>query len=606
MWPAPSWRGRHVEFARDVLGIRSLASHQKEDLDDYYSRERVEMAVCTGQKQGKTETLIVIILFDFATEAKLNGFIYGPKLEWIDEAIWPRLSIAATSACYPCAACRPAHEAWCDLVEADPLDETPRPERCSNCSPLIPSEPNDPAHPEKGRASDWIDAQTSAGGLHAPDGRAVRGYAARKLGGKGGLSGKVRFYCDESSDIDDATRDTIGGNLSGGGKVVAYGNMLYRHGWFYRAFGSEKGRYTKVVQRSSRLSPNCRGRIEWSDGAITENGRWIRFPGGTDKRPPGLVDCPHQVDDRPVRGMANRDGIEANLRAWKGTDLIGARVDAIPPAIVEGQFVGSEVVREAESKWSPSDDGTGVLQFGVDVGRARDPLAIAERRGRKIRQIYAEVLGEEDHCRGVEILMGMVRERRRPHERRPRIVFDETGPEGSRFGKELRRYVAASKDPRDDVEIIGVQFGHPPRNRKLFDKRRDELTHGFAAWLKAGGAIPPDGELEAEIEATVGARVEVSYGASGMKWEVIRYVDNDTLRKTLGRSPNRLDACKLAVVDVDGDDVAPEEQRPEPVQAGASAPRSLVAAVETDDPDVAEFNPMAAADNALQALWGYQ
>ena len=584
VWPARSWKKRHAEFARDVLGIRSLASHQIQILDEYYRSERAEVVACTGQKMGKTEVEIIAELFDFATEPGLNGFIFGPKLEWIDEAQWPRFVLAALGAYYPCASCVHAHRAWCALVEENPFDETPRPERCLNCSPLIPSVWKDPDCPEKGRVSDWLDPHSAAGGLRAPDGRVIRGYASRKIGGKGGLSGNVRFYLDESSDIDDETREAIAGNMAGGGKLLAFGNMLRRRGWFYRAFKGEEKRYTRAYKRSSRLSPNCHGRITWSDGITTEN----------------------STSDRPVRGMADREGIEANLRAWKGTELIAARIDAEPPAILEGQLIPSATVVEAARDWTPDDNSTGILQFGVDVGRARDPLAIAERRGRKVLSIYAEVLGEEDHSRGVEILMGMVRARRRPHERSPRIVFDETGHEGARFGRELRRYVSASSNPLDQVEIIGIQFGHPPRNRKLFDKRRDELAHGFAVWLKTG-SVPPDGELEAEIEATIGERVEVSYGSSGMKWEVLRVVDNDTLRKTLGRSPNKRNACELAVLDVDGDEAPPEDiPLAGPQAVVAPPPRRAPAARRANDDELSElaFNPQDAADNALRALWG--
>lgn len=591
-WPSPSWRGRHAEFARDVLGVRSLARHQIDILDEYYRQERAEIVVCTGQKLGKTEVEIIAALLDFATEPALNGFVFGPKLEHTNEVFWPRFALMALGAYLPCAKCMKAHRAWCALAEVNPFDETLRPERCKDCSPLIPSELKRPGCPEEGRVSEWLDPLNSEGGLRAPDGRVLRGYASRKIGGKGGISGKVRFYLDESSDIDDATREAIAGNMSGGGKLLAFGNMLHRQGWFYRAFKGEKGRYTLAFQLSSRYSPNCPGRIEWSDGVITEN----------------------KSGDRPVRGMADRAGIEANLRAWKGTDLITARIDATPPAIIEGQLAASSVVTEAEGRWDASDDGSGVLQFGVDVGRARDPLAIAERRGRKIRSVYAEVLGEEDHARGVEILMGMVREARsrRPHQRRPRIVYDRTGYEGKKFGKELARYIAASKDPRDDVEVIGIEAGDRPRNIKLFFKRRDEIAHHFCnTWLKTG-AIPPDGELEAELEATTAKPVPFTW--KGSTWEVLRVIDNDELRPILGRSPNKRNACELAALDVDGEDsqedaapppayTAPEQAGQAPALAPAPAPRRPSPAVEAEE---APRSPFGYQDDLYRSMWGQQ
>lgn len=590
VWPSLAWRGRHIEFARDVLGKRTFASHQRLVMDEYYSRPRIELAVCTGQKKGKTETLNTIILFDYATEPALNGFIYGPKIEWVDEALWPRLAQDAQRAYLPCAGCRADHERWCAIVETDPLDETPRPAPCAKCSPLL-------------GPGDELDPKSSESGLRAADGRVVRGYTSRKLGGKGGLSGKVRFWLDESSDIEDATRESAAGNMSGGGKLAAFGNLLYPHGWFARAFKSERSRYDLVLQISSRLSPNCRGRIEWSDGAVTEDGRWLRFPNGAVKRPEGLNDYPLAPTDRPVRGMADREGVEANLRAWRGTVLIAARIDAIPPDIVEGQIASTEVVTAAEQRWTPEDDQSGVLQFGVDVGRARDPLAIAERRGKKVRRIYAEVLGERDHARGVEILLDVVATSRRPHERPPRIVFDETGDEGQKFGRELQHQLKSTRDPRlQGVEVIAIQFGFPPRNRKLYDKRRDELAINCISWMKSGGAIPPDGELEAEIDATTVERVEVSYGQSGMKWEVSRVISNDDMRLIIGRSPNKFDAVKLAVLDLDGDDTAANgEPAATQIPTASRTSPAIEAAPPVDD---AQGSVFAQQDALYGAIWG--
>ena len=580
-WPSPAWRGRHIEFARDVLGKRTLAKHQIEILDAYYSPGRIEIVCCTGQKMGKTEDLLIIMLCDFATVERLNFYLFGPTIDWIDEAIWPRFVPDALAAYYPCAECMPAHRAWCALVEADPLDKTQRPERCPKCSPLIPSELKDPKDPSKGRKSEWLDEKTCEGGLRdRANGRAIRGYTSIKEGGKGGFSGNVRFACDESSDVSDTTRETIRGNMSGGGKFIAFGNLLYVTGWFARAFKSEREQYSKVIQISSRLSPNCRGTIRWSDGIVTANDN----------------------AGRPVPGMATRDDIEANLVAWKKkSNYILARIDAKPPEIVEGQLADMGRVAVAEKRWNPHD-ATGLLQLGVDVARARDRLAIASRRGQTILEIVAEALHQDDHRLGVEKVLEIGRKWRKPHERPPRLVYDASGPEGAAFGKELRAQKAD-----EFFEIYPVQMAHPPRNRKLYDKRRDELAVGFANWLKHG-SIPMNTNLEAQIEATTAKRVEVSYGSSGQKWEVYRVISNDELRPHLdGDSPDERNACELAVWDVDGSEAQdetppPAETRPDSPQAKAATPAKKRSKPANDD-----FEPIDAyggADSMLSALWG--
>lgn len=549
-WPAPAWRGRIVEFCLDVLGKRTLARHQVEALEQWQRDGRVELAMCTGQKLGKTEVLEDAAAYDFATTQRLNGFIFGPKLEHTNEVFWPRFSQTMLAAYLPCRECMPAHRAWEKLVEENPFDETPRPERCLKCSSLIPSTQRDPKDKTLGRVSEWLDPVRSETGLRAPDGRALRGYAGRKEGAKGGFSGAVRFYCDESSDVGDVDRETIRGNMSGGGKAIFAGNLLYQWGWFYRAFTTEREAYTHVLQMSSRLSPNCTGRIEWSDGQVTTNAS----------------------GDRPIPGMATREDIEANLRAWKGTNLISARVDATPPKIVEGQLAPEDRVKAAEERLRSHDDASGMLQLGVDVARKRDRFSVCVRRGITMIELYAEALNQDDHVLGVSLALDFAAKYRKPHERKPRLVYDASGLEGASFAKELhawRHPEHPEQTAQDHVDIYAVQMSHPPRNRKLFDKRRDEIAHAFAEKLKTI-AILPDAELEGEIAATIGETVEVSYGESRMKWRVLRVIDNDDLRKRIGRSPDKRNAAELAFLDVDGTEgasAAPVEAKP----AGAAS-----------------------------------
>lgn len=589
-FPSPLFKGRIVEFARDVLGERSLASHQVEVLEAWQKDGRVEIIQCTGQKLGKTKILEIVGGYEFAVTPRLNCFIVGPKLDHTDEVFWPRFALLVLAAFYPCAACMPAHRAWCALVDADPLDETPRPERCAKCSPLIPSDLVNPKRPDQGRSSKWLDVRNSENGLRAPDGRAIRGYTARDEGAMGGHSGAVVFVGDEGSDISDRDRETIRGNMSGGGKAIFAGNMLYTWGWFYRAFVSDKpptlrgwskaatGEFT--FQMSSRLSPNCPGRIVWSDGEATEN----------------------HSGDRPIKGMATPQDIEANMRAWKGTTYVEARIDARSPRVIAGQLAPADRVKAAEERWKLGE-ATGLLQIGVDVARARDRLAICVRRGSTMLDLFAEALHEDDHARGVALVLDYAQKHRKRHECKPRLVFDASGLEGSAFAKELRAQRA-----EDQVELYPVQMAHPPRNRKLFDKRRDEIAHAFAEKLKSL-AILADVELEGEIAATVGARVEVSYGAAGHKWEVLRVIDNDEIRKRLGRSPDKRNAAELAFLDVDGSEAPAEAAEAAPAAARSAGttprpPRRPPARPSYDDEDgpLPVFDPFALADAAT--AWG--
>ena len=594
-WPSPAWRGKHLELARDLLGYRVLERLQKDIINAYYAHDRAKIAACTGQKRGKTEVEIICILVDFATEPNLNYFLFAPKIDHTNEVLWPRLVKVALAAYYPCAACMPAHRAWCALVEVDPFDETPRPERCADCSPLIPSRPKNPKDPAAERVSDWLNPTDSEGGLRAPDGRIVRGYAARKLGAKGGLSGVVRIGSDESNDIDDETEDSWDGNLMGGGKRLSFGNLLNGFTrWFGKAFAANKNEYTATFRESSRLSQNCKGRIVWSDGAITENGRWILFPGGSNKRPVGCVDNPHEPNARPIKGIADVIGIEAYLNGGKrAKNLVAARVDATAPEFIEGQLVSMATLLAAEARWNlAAVDQKAILQIGADPARKRDKFAIAVRRGNTIIEIVAEVLGQDDHTRGVELVMEIGRNHRRPHERKPRLVYDQTGPEGAAFGKEL-----AAQNAGEFFDIYPQQMPHRPRNWKAFYAHRDELVCHFADWLKTG-AIPENAALQAQIEATTATRVDF-HSKAGNKWEVQKVITNDDLRKVLGngQSPDERNACELAVWDVDGSEVE-ENSAPEPTETRHAQPLAK-AALQANDVFDAPMRPLT-----LEELYG--
>jgi hypothetical protein len=596
VWPSPAWRGRIFEIARDVVGLRTLDANQIEALDEYQKNPDAAILYCTGQKLGKTETMVVTDVYDLATERDVQIWLYAPKIDHTKAVHWPRFSKYILAAYYPCVECMPAHRAWCALVETDPWDETPRPERCPNCSSLIESRLKDPKKPHLGRVSDWLNDTDPEAGLRTPHGQSIRAYTGRKEGSKGGFSaphGKLRLKADECSDISKLDRETWAGNAVGGAKLFACGNLLHSTGWFadaYRPNTKEAPRWSKRIQCSSRLSPNCQGRIEWSDGAITENGRWILFPGGTDKRPVGYVDAPHNDNTRPIPGMATPKKIEENLKAWKGTNFICARIDAVAPTIIEGQLAPSNRVADAESRW-PANDPDGILQFGVDVARARDKFVIAPRRGNSIRELIAEVLGDDDYSRAVDMLFEARAKYIKPHERKPRLVYDASGKEGKRFRLELEARKAEAL-----FELYPIYSTFKPRQCDLYDKKRDELACHFADWLKYG-SIPTDAELEAEIEATTAERVEVSYGSSGKKWPVQRVITNDELRhpNKLGRSPDKRNACEFAVLDVDGTETTtlpPDaETNPGTPQAKRAQPANDV----EDMPTLSHYDRYAAA-----------
>lgn len=71
-----------------------------------------------------------------------------------------------------------------------------------------------------------------------------------------------------------------------------------------------------------------------------------------------------------------------------------------------------------------------------------------------------------------------------------------------------------------------------------FDRVRDELAHQLYLWMKQGGALIQDEQLETELHA-----LEWERGVTGHS----KITPKKKLRKTLGRSPDSYDATALSV-----------------------------------------------------------
>lgn len=504
VWPTSEYEQEPVCFGREVLGVRRYWSEQREWLAQFAKR-RAWMAVSTGQKTGKTEAYITAILHHFASRRAALFYLFAPKIEHTNVVLWPRFVKIAVAAYRPCASCKPRHDTW-----LAGLDDALRPPPCRACSPLIDPE--------------WINETDASKGLRAPDGRRVMAYTANKLGALGGLSGEhIAFGTDESSDVDDPVYEAVVGNAMGGARFFGIGNPLYPYGWFARAFKDQKAIYSFTAMVSARMTPNCTG------------------------------------EEPPIPGLADLEGIQKAEEAWKGAAaIIAARIDGRFPEVREGQLIPLAVTTGAERRWLEGLNGDGPLQLGVDVakGTARDKLTIAPARGRRIEEVQAHKPG--NHATGAALVADAARSRRRPREI-VRIVYDASGKEGRDFGREMRRYAG-------EFELYPIYATHPPRQRKLFDKIRDEIADHYASWLRTG-AIPPDAELEAENEALTSKQVRITFG--GVSWDVARVITNDEVERILHRHPDKRNACELAVWPVEVSDMNAEGPLAEEPRDGA-------------------------------------
>jgi hypothetical protein len=75
------------------------------------------------------------------------------------------------------------------------------------------------------------------------------------------------------------------------------------------------------------------------------------------------------------------------------------------------------------------------------------------------------------------------------------------------------------------------------RKPTVYDRMRDELAANLESWMAEGGAILEDAKLSKELHA-----LEWKQAANGR----LKVTDKITLRKLIGRSPDRYDAAALA------------------------------------------------------------
>ncbi len=342
----------------------------------------------------------------------------------------------------------------------------------------------------------WIGTDPTKG-LRSPDGREIFAYTAREADAIGGISGpEMLFIFDEASGIPDRVWEAMKGNEAGGARKLLLGNPLRTSGEFFDSHHGGKRFWSYVKRISSEETPNARS------------------------------------GEKRVPGLAERSWIEKRAEEWGRSSVIfGVRVDGKFPKAEEGQIVGLDVLQAAEERYETTK-GVGRLQVGVDVAFSGDDASIAPRRGQKILELTS-LQGIDEDTLAVHVI-GAVRAHRRSRDQKPLVVYDSNGP-GARLGKALRRY-------ESEIDIIGINGTAKPRRPREFLQLRDEVACNFADWLRAGGAIPSDGKLEGEIIATK------AFDSGGRR----RVVSNDELKKILKRSPDRRNACELAVWEPSG------------------------------------------------------
>ncbi len=360
-------------------------------------------------------------------------------------------------------------------------------------------------------------------GLRDPiDDRQIWGITARDGEGLAGISGpNVLVLTDEASGIPDRFFEVLGSSLAGSGGTARkcyISNPTRTTGEFYRSHTTNSHLF-KCLHVKSTDTPNARGT--------------------------GMIP-----------GLAGQEWIAEKLTEY-GEESPAFKVRVLGEFVHDrdGKIISLDLIAAAEAAWDEASE-EGVLQFGIDPagdGVIGDETAIAIRRGNKIKTVLAWRGLSEDAI--IAHTIALLAEHRRPRDARPRVAIDCEGGIGTRVLEKLR---ANSQD----FDLVPVRSGKKLWGSPEFDKVRDGLW-GFAQkWMLAGGAIPTDVKLAQELNAP-------SFEADAAQ----RYVatDKKTLRKELGRSPDRADAVCLAIwgFTADGEEYVAEPSNARPEQHDA-------------------------------------
>ena len=333
-------------------------------------------------------------------------------------------------------------------------------------------------------------------GMRWPDGREIRGFTADKPEAASGTSGSELLYIvDEASGMPQSILDIIIGNLAGGGSLIMISNPTQQTGFFYDVF-KKPARHPEWLRLhiSALDSPNVRA------GEIV------------------------------IPGLATSQWVDEMRVTWgEDSPLFNVHVLGEFPEQGDDCVIGVGTIADAVARHDTADD-VGPLVIGVDVARfGSDETVIAAVRCNSLvrlsrfRQLdTVEVAGEVlKCCRKIGIRGEAIT-----------IAIDDVGVGGG-----VTDALMHAEEPTLDLRILPVNAGVSPNDPEHYSNLRAELWFGLRDWLKDGGAIPDDPDLQGDL-----ATPKYSTDPRGRA----RVEGKPEIKKRLGRSPDLADALALA------------------------------------------------------------
>jgi phage terminase large subunit len=379
---------------------------------------------------------------------------------------------------------------------------TMRKVRAGKCVACKKADPDDRLIPRPCPHSALIDGemgQRARTGLKSGF-REIYGLTANEGEALLGISGpNMRFIVDEASGVRDAILRSIDGNRAGGASFLMFSNPTRNDGYFYEAF-HEKSRFWRTFNISSEDTPNV------------------------------------IAGEKLIPGLATASYIEERKEEWGvNSSEYTIKIKGRFAKHEEGCIFTIHAIGEAEARWFDTL-AEGRLYIGVDPAGASgtgDESCFAPRRGQKLLELEtARGLTADMHL--IRIL-AIITRYGKPREKAV-VVIDREGSVGAELFGLLRDH--AERNP-DAFELVAIRASDGAvRQPTVYDRMRDELAANLEGWMRAGGAIVTDVKLTKELHI--------------LRWQQratdgkLKVTDKKTIKKELGRSPDRYDALALS------------------------------------------------------------
>ncbi|MDP5279919.1 terminase [Sphingomonas sp. DG1-23] len=202
-----------------------------------------------------------------------------------------------------------------------------------------------------------------------------------------------------------------------------------------------------------------------------------------------------QIDSRTVEGTNKVYLNELVATYGENSDIVKVRVRGMFPSASSMQFIGTDLAQEARTRAVPPGLPSDPIIFGVDCARFGDDSSVlAIRKGRDARSIPWK---RWHHMDSMTVAGDIALEAERW---KPDAIFVDVGNIGGAVVDRLRQLL------KGKIPVFEVNFGGPGRSVEWENgvhvktaNKRSEMAVSVRAWLKRGGVIPDEQEIEDDL-----------------------------------------------------------------------------------------------------------